>query len=184
VPRPRILESPKVVPFVLEESLYLAAKKVSEALGISMSQMVREALTEYIKEQSLRLGLQIALPDPYSSEDRCPQRTIDVRRLLNEPALEELDRQMREIEKMIPRLEETLSKAGFGCGCGPSSQSSIILRQINRIYAKTISMKKLAEKLANLNMLDVERAKKVVEIYKRAKSLKRKSSEILIKEKP
>ncbi len=170
MPRPRKLRDAVVVPLVLERSLYNIAKQVARARHTSVSHLVREALKQYLEEEATRLGIQVTFSYIKNSEGHETVERTDILKILNEPALEDLDRQLKELEEVVAALEKVADKKYYGHGYYAPDFS----KQLDYAWHRMISMKKLAEKLARLDMLDIERARKAVNLERRLKRIRRR----------
>jgi len=170
VPRPRIFKgNGRVVGAYIPLEWYDALCKIAMARSLHLSDVLREAIKMYLEEQSVKLGIQLALGEHHATV-REEEGEEDSLKILNEPGLEDLDEQLSELEKTVVALEKIADKRYYGYGY----YAQDFQKHLDYAWSRVISAKKLAEKLARLGLLDTARARRVVSLYKRLKELKKR----------
>jgi polyhydroxyalkanoate synthesis regulator phasin len=103
VPRPPVLERPKIVPIVFEERLYLELRKIASSRGISVSSLIREIVMKYLGSTSSAQA-----DDPPAPSAADPPQSVD---LVVKMDIEELEEEVGEVEKTVKKIEEQLEKS-------------------------------------------------------------------------
>jgi len=120
MPRPKVLKEGKVVPIVFDIPLLEATRMVARRKGISVSQLVREAVVMYLRDQAVALGIQTVFDDnsmhnsnpqvgpAASGTDPAPDPIILFRRKQFERQLEVFERSFQRVvdewERLKPRI--------------------------------------------------------------------------------
>jgi polyhydroxyalkanoate synthesis regulator phasin len=103
MPRPPVLERPRVVPIVFEEKLYLELRRIADSRGVSVSSLIREIVLKYLGSIST-----VEADDPPA-----PGNTIDPPPGVDpvvQMDIEELAEEVSEIEKTVLSVESALGK--------------------------------------------------------------------------
>jgi hypothetical protein len=112
VPRPRKLARGRVVAVYLEEQQVELLRAVAEVEGVSVSELVRRALSEWLEEARVRYGLQFAIAEVKpsgSALDAVAEKYLeDVTRVLGEvkPVVQEARRRLPELRRRVGELLE------------------------------------------------------------------------------
>jgi len=125
VPRPKVLKEGKVVPIVFDIPLLEATRMVARRKGISVSQLVREAVVMYLRDQAVALGIQTVFDDNSmhnsnpqvgpapSGTDPTPDPIILFRRKQFERQLEVFERSFQRVVDEWERLKPRIA-GGYG----------------------------------------------------------------------
>jgi len=173
--RPRKLRNPIVVPLVLERELYEAAKMVAKAKGVSVSQLVRKMLKQYLEEEAVKLGIQIVFTDERKVGERKSARAI-----LMQKKLTKLRREMRELEGQVEELEAYVNalkriKSNYVYDGGGLVGKEELLRRVRErlksLQKWVTSLEKLCIMLEQTGHDVVEEAKRLVALEERIDAL-------------
>ncbi len=175
MPRPRVLSDPIVVPLVLEKSLYDAAKQVARARRISVSQLVREALRQYLEEESTRLGIEVVLEDTHKAREKRSARAILLQKKMAKLRREvgELGDQVGELEAYVNALERINSKYVYDGG-GLVGKETLLARCRQRLKSLQNwlrSLENLCLKLEQMGYDVVKEAERLVELEEKIDAL-------------
>ncbi len=154
----------------VEYSITKLLDKIAVAKGITRSEAVREAIIRYVEEEATKLGMQVVFTHDDGEGGEVRVRHANVLQILNEGGLEDLEEQVAELEKTVAVLERVAAKKYYGHGY----YAPDFKKELDYAWSRMLSMKKLAEKLARLDMLDVELARRVVSIERRLKKLRKR----------
>jgi dynactin complex subunit len=102
VPRPPVLERPRIVPIVFEERLYDELRKIASSRGVSVSSLIREIVLKYLSSTSSTQSANSLTPsttDPPQGVD--PVVKMDI---------EELAEEIGEVERAVSRVEKQLEE--------------------------------------------------------------------------
>jgi len=129
MPRPKVLKEGKVVPIVFDIPLLEATRAVARRKGISVSQLVREAVVMYLRDQATALGLQLVFDEEGSSNcsyirdpqvgpapsgtDPAPDPIILFKRKQFERQLEVFERSFQRVVDEWERLKPRIA-GGYG----------------------------------------------------------------------
>jgi hypothetical protein len=103
MPRPQVLERPKIVPIVFEEKLYVELKRIASSRGVSVSSLIREIVLKYLSSTS-----SVQVSDPLVPSTIDPPLGIDP---VVKMDIEDLVEEVSEIERSVSSVEEALSKS-------------------------------------------------------------------------
>ncbi len=169
LPRSKVLPPTRVVTVNLLIYQLEMLDKIASAKGLSRSEVIREAIDRYIEEESTRLGIQVTMSNTPTSCEHAAKR-VNVLQILNEGGLEDLEENVAELEKTVAVLERIANRKYYGHGY----YAPDFKKELDYAWSRMLSTKKLAEKLARLDMLDVELAKRVVNIERRLKRMRKR----------
>jgi hypothetical protein len=103
MPRPQVLERPKIVPIVFEEKLYVELKRIASSRGVSVSSLIREIVLKYLSSTS-----SVQVSDPLVPSAIDPPPGIDP---VVKMDIEDLAEDVSEVERSVSNVELALAEA-------------------------------------------------------------------------
>jgi len=107
MPRPRIIQEDAFIGAKIERKQYLVLKEISRRTGRSMSALVREAVERFIREESVRLGLELALAEPEEEKEEGEPLWKRIERAM----VSHFGRRLEDVEERLELVEQRLKEA-------------------------------------------------------------------------
>lgn len=156
-----------VVAFNLPNNLVRALKVVSARRGISMSALAREALEAYLREEAIRLGIQLTL-DLEAGPPRNLSQRDQLEELYHQSVLEDYEERLKSFEDMLNRYVAARAMGygyrGYGGTAAPSWEA---------VKQTFISLDKFTARLVRDKVITPELLRKFLELKRKYKNARK-----------
>ena len=175
MPRSRVLPPTRVVAVNLLIHQLEALDKIASARGLSRSEAVREAIDRYLQEESVKLGIKVALESHPKPSVKKSARAILMQKKLAKLRREvgELEGQVGELEAYVNALERINSKYVYDGG-GWVGKDVILKRcreRLKSLQKWLRSLENLCLRLEQMGHDVVEDAERLLAIEERIDAL-------------